>query len=698
LTTYQSQSSVANDTNSSNALKEQLKFLTASTQGNNLVVKSSFDQSGIRAAHKDALVEKHRNSNSSNEALCSILTEELLFAQEKLFRVQSRLELLESIQSHIMCDYLYQQHVSCASATNDAKCILSLNNNSISSGEDSNHSKNKFSSSCFDGLMVEDIKTSQKFEEILQELQHVECQIADRSHHDYAFGLLLDDPLIIISESKKQCLSNDENGVDLLFQDVKQKFKELQSIHLGNLEGLKFQNVQQLESAQQFHKQSLLQHKHEQIESEHSELLKLTLEVQILREQNILLLKQQQENSSLMEKNRELHQLVLSLQDASVAGKLSADVSAKGANQLATSTKHGDLRASSDNKDEQYHQLKEQYQKILNQSQHLQQQYDSLCKENSRAKSTIQQTESQIKSILHDSLVLHQQIHSLQEENSNQSNKILQLTQQCHDAAHFKQLWHDQEKQILELNRELMKKDVRIQELEENMTLVDKYHSDLLQAERTIETLETKISECAVELEKGLIVNNQLSKLRDVVQRKSNENNNLMMKIYQLEHSNQDIPYYTSRIQEMVEEISDMKIKIEKIPGLLAEIARLRGSSRAALRSLSEQDKLLVNYKNRIKSLEKENFLLKQDNQSLQDLESKLKDSNNEIKRLMNILNEIQAMKMNAKNVEEEKKVMEGQYKKMRKFMRQSVLTSPINTSNVGGVTNTVVSESQPES
>ena len=59
----------------------------------------------------------------------------------------------------------------------------------------------------------------------------------------------------------------------------------------------------------------------------------------------------------------------------------------------------------------------------------------------------------------------------------------------------------------------------------------------------------------------------------------------------------------------------------------------------------------------------------------MQDVEGKLKEANQEIKRLMNMVTELSAMKAGAKNAEEEKKVLEGQFKKMRKFMRQSAVT-----------------------
>ncbi len=88
-----------------------------------------------------------------------------------------------------------------------------------------------------------------------------------------------------------------------------------------------------------------------------------------------------------------------------------------------------------------------------------------------------------------------------------------------------------------------------------------------------------------------------------------------------------------------------------------------------------------------MKELEKESVKLKQEHQSLIDLEIKHKEANTEIKRLMAMVTEMNALKVGAKNAEEERKTMEIQNKKMRKFMRQSVITT--NTLNVvGGMIN----------
>jgi small-conductance mechanosensitive channel len=107
---------------------------------------------------------------------------------------------------------------------------------------------------------------------------------------------------------------------------------------------------------------------------------------------------------------------------------------------------------------------------------------------------------------------------------------------------------------------------------------------------------------------------------------------------------------------ELLDELQEYKIKIEKLPILLAEVARLRGSSRAAVKALTEQvhglnlvfveqpitrhsaqDKIITDLKARVKKLEREATRLQGDNRSLMDVEHKLKEANAEIAKLMTV-------------------------------------------------------------
>lgn len=281
-------------------------------------------------------------------------------------------------------------------------------------------------------------------------------------------------------------------------------------------------------------------------------------------------------------------------------------------------------------------------------------------------------SEQRVKSALQDQMTLHSALQSMEEELISARATITKLQRECEEQKSLRTFKEDAERRLFELTKEVTKREIEIAEMRENSLLANKYHQELINAERTIESLEQKLAEYSVELEKGAVAVSQLESYREQIKGKMKENRDLSLSIHSLESQLKDLPFLSNRFQEISEELQDCKIKVEKIPGLLAEIARLRGSSRASIKALAEQDKLMNQLKNRVKSLEKENALLKNDNRAMQDVEGKLKEANQEIKRLMNMVTEVNSLKAGAKNAEEEKKVIEGQYKKMRQFMRQS--------------------------
>lgn len=64
----------------------------------------------------------------------------------------------------------------------------------------------------------------------------------------------------------------------------------------------------------------------------------------------------------------------------------------------------------------------------------------------------------------------------------------------------------------------------------------------------------------------------------------------------------------------------------------------MRGSSRASVKALIEQDKQLSELQLQLSRYERENVKLKTENRTIRDIEVKLKDANNEINRLRNVL------------------------------------------------------------
>eukprot|EP01033_Poteriospumella_lacustris_P011781 gene11781-8391_t len=310
---------------------------------------------------------------------------------------------------------------------------------------------------------------------------------------------------------------------------------------------------------------------------------------------------------------------------------------------------------------------------------------ETVAKENQRLKSANKVSEQRVKSALQDQMALHHQIQALEEEVMVTKTTITKLTRELEEQRGLRSFKEDAERRMFDLTKELGKRDVEFAEAKETASLANKYHNDLIVAERAIETLEQRVAEYAVELEKGAVAVQQLENYREQLRAKTKEIRDLSLHIHGLESQLKDVGYLQHRVQELSDELQDAKLKGEKIPGLLAEIARLRGGTRASIKALAEQDKLLSHQKSRVKALEKENALLRNDNRALQDVELKLKESHAEVKRLLTIVNEVQQLKMGVRNAEEEKKSMEHQYKKMRKFMNQSVLINNTTGGAAGG-------------
>ena len=328
-----------------------------------------------------------------------------------------------------------------------------------------------------------------------------------------------------------------------------------------------------------------------------------------------------------------------------------------------------------DDDNDEYQRLTQQVTSLTSKVEALSLENENHGKENQRLKTAMKVSEQRVKSALQDQMTLHHQLQTMEEELVSSKATITKLNRELEEQRSLRSFKEDAERKLFELQKEVSKREVELVEQRESSLLANKYHNELINAERTIEGLEQRLAEYSVELEKGAVAVGQLESYREQIKLKMKENRDLSLQIHSLESQLKDVPFLSNRFQEISEELQDCKIKVEKIPGLLAEIARLRGSSRASIKALAEQDKLMNHLKTRVKTLEKENALLKNDNRAMQDVETKLKESNTEIKRLMNMVTEVNALKAGAKNAEEEKKVLEGQYKKMRKFMRQSAVT-----------------------
>ena len=111
-----------------------------------------------------------------------------------------------------------------------------------------------------------------------------------------------------------------------------------------------------------------------------------------------------------------------------------------------------------------------------------------------------------------------------------------------------------------------------------------------------IVALEDKVSDLSIMAEKGSIAMEQIEIMRESLQAKTLENRKITMENNDLKNELKDHQYNERNNKAIAEMMEDYKRRSEKVTGLVAEVARLRGSSRACSKALSDSDNVIANY------------------------------------------------------------------------------------------------------
>ena len=185
--------------------------------------------------------------------------------------------------------------------------------------------------------------------------------------------------------------------------------------------------------------------------------------------------------------------------------------------------------------------------------------------------------------------------------------------------------------------------------------------------------MEEKIGEVTAESEKGLIAIEHLDNYREQLRQKTIEARDMSLQLHSLEAELKEVKQFQAKHKLMEQELNELRIKAEKFPPLVVEITRLRSTAKAGSKTLQEQDRSIIAAKEKSKSMETEVVRYKAEIRSLRDVESKLKDANVEITRLQALVGEVKALRAGKDTLQEERKTMENQVKKMRRALRQSV-------------------------
>ena len=295
-----------------------------------------------------------------------------------------------------------------------------------------------------------------------------------------------------------------------------------------------------------------------------------------------------------------------------------------------------------------------------------------LNKDTQRLMIGIKQSEQRTKAALQDQLTLRQRLNKAEEELSSANAFVTKLLGDIEIEKNQRTDRDELDLKVQELQRVIVARDRELIEAKELSAATRKLKLELHRAEEYASSLEEKIGEVTSESEKGLIAIEHLDKYREELRQKTVETRDMNLRLHSLESELREVRQFQVKSKLMEQELNELRIKAEKFPPLIVEITRLRSTAKSVARTLQEQDKVIVSSREKSKGIETEITRLKAEIRTLRDVESKLKEANIEIRRLQALVGEVNALKQGAKNAEEERKTLEDEYKKMRKYMRGS--------------------------
>lgn len=665
------------------------------------VKTSSYDISKL-----SALVESSKREGEGMVGAVQLeVLEALLRSQNELRSAQMRVDILEMMQGQALSSSGAGSFGELGDDADEAKespkdeyltelSKVPFSEETIDTPEVAGNEKTQSLSMLVSHLPV----ASVAFDSILAELSILKACLSERASTDFPLGFFLENSNVAVVQSFVRTASAEEKlALDLSpaqssrkeadtgsknsqqpFVSLSDMLKDLQrccsllshSTSIKTEDTVEHEKLLAVLAAQE---ERLAEYRTlvEQTEIERNEFMSMSVELQVLRERNQRISKEEITTRSLETKNNELSRQVKKLEE-----KLK-ELQEKNFSVDEVSMKEEERNIEIKNISQQ-HSARVDTMKLEN---------ERLSKENQRLKNAIQVSEQRVMGALQDQMTLHHQLQQMEEEAVAAKANITKLTREYEELRIARNYKEESDHKARELQREINKRDLELIEIREAANLSQKYQEELANAEKVIETLENKLSEYSIELERGRVAISQLDNYREQIRVKTKENRDMSLHIHALETQLKDVPYLQNRFTEVSDELQDCKVKLEKMPAVLSEMSRLRGSSRASVKALVEQDKQLAQLKHRVKLLEKETAVLRNDNRSMQDVEAKLKDANTEISRLMGMVAEVSTLKAGVKHAEEEKKQYEGQYKKMRKFIRQSTVagitsgpSTPINS------------------
>jgi chromosome segregation ATPase len=302
-----------------------------------------------------------------------------------------------------------------------------------------------------------------------------------------------------------------------------------------------------------------------------------------------------------------------------------------------------------------------------------------LQKEQQLSIATSRQAEDRMRTTLRDNLALHQRLNQLEDEYANAKTDLIDLQSQIeyqHKIEEEKFYLLNQVKNLENIVTELKS---RLAESQAEANLVQKIKDELSISDNKITELQEKLSLAESTIDTMKTSTNELEQLRLQLREKTIENRELNSAIRAFSRSENDLRAVQSRLEAAQQETSIYKSKVEQCAPMLAELARLRGASRAAVVSLQEQDKFILTLQNKNSSDDKIISDLEYRVKTYEDIENKLMDIEKENNKLQQIVHEeVPKLKNMYHQSQEEKKLLEIQFRQIKKNSRQTAITNTV--------------------
>jgi len=666
------------------------------------------------------------DDSCANKQLESELSLELMETHDKLRRTSTRLEILEIIQMHI------SENVSKAVAKGELRKKKEESDNSDTENDDQDADNEDTGSidhpaklTVSEGMSVAESKEV-TFDDIMASVQAVRALVSQRGTENMTVGSLLATPSAIVplqdvEDNKKSAFSSktalvhgvgeekSQSPIKGILSKGNQKLgsnggrinKKIQVASLIQLMNTSIVSISEEMSTSNkrtgdMEKLKLLARNNEekaaeaavfaeQLSRQDDSAAALSVEIQVLRDRIQHVSAMEHEIDNLKEKNLHLNRQVKELER-----NMSERKEGWGMDNLLPDG--DDIEGSSKT-------LVDLENKVLNlkeENNELKAANAKLMKEQRQHIMASKNAEKRLKLCLQDNLGLNQKMNRLEEDYNNSKIEVSDLLGQIEHQR-------DTEQERLQVAKKLHTTGLLVTELRGKLleAKAEALHANKLREELSIaESRVSKLMEAASEAEitsdSNLSAKQEVEELNILLREKMRENRELSITVRSLERKVNEGKTVQARLVACQDEVNRYKIKVEQCAPMLAEVARLRGAARAAVRALQEQDKTIVTAEDTNKKLRKKLEETTISLKRMEKIESKLIESESECARLSDIvLTEIPQLKEELTNVNHEKSQIETQYRHIKKSSRQSAVTGsglkdmssgPVNsTSSSGG-------------